>query len=135
MSGFGVLAVQQAIYHKLNNDSTLSALIMGVFDRVPEGTAFPYVTVGEADCRDWSSMTTHGLECEITLGIYSRGGGRKQPLEIMERIYTLLHEGSLSISGHALVQSRFERSEVELLGDGLTYRGRMRLRLYSMEVV
>ncbi len=135
MSGFGVLAVQQAVYDKLNNDSTLSAMVMGVFDRVPEGAAFPYITIGDADSRDWSSMTTYGLECEITLGIYSRGGGRKQPLEIMERLYSLLHEGSLSISGHSLVQSRFERSEVELLSDGLTYRGRMRLRLYSMEVV
>jgi hypothetical protein len=135
MSGFGVLEIQKAVYSKLKNDSTLSAMIMGVYDRVPDGSSFPYVTIGEADCRDWSSVTANGIESELTLFVYSRGGGRKQALEIMERIYALLHEGSFSMTGHSLIQSRFERSDVRLLNDGHTYRGSMGLRLFSMEVI
>ena len=40
-------ALQERIYSTLNGDSTLGALITGVFDGVPDGQALPIVVIGE----------------------------------------------------------------------------------------
>lgn len=125
----GLFALQQAVYTALTGDATLMAMVEGVYDRVPSGVAFPYVVIGEADARDWSSVTTGGLDVRMEVSAFSREGGRKEALAIVARIHTLLHDGSFSITGHTLVQCRMEDSDIRLLGDGLTYRGAMTFRV------
>jgi hypothetical protein len=46
----------------------------------------------------------------------------------MSRIYALLHESSLSVSGASLVNLRFEFSDVIKENDGLTSHGLQRFR-------
>lgn len=128
MSGFSQFELQKAIYQTLAADTHLMTTIAGVYDRVPEGSMFPYITIGEASCRDWSSKTSTGVQIVVTLHVFSRTGGHKQTVEIMERIHTLLHEGSMSLDGHVLVMMRFEFSNVLTQNDGMTYQGVIRLR-------
>lgn len=131
MSGLSLKPVQQAVYNALTGDTTLMGLVSGVYDRVQQNTAYPYVTLGEAEQRVFDTATTQGSEIETTLHVWSREGGRKQALTILERLHTLLHNGSLTISGHALVTMRGQTAGVTLLDDGLTYHGRIGVRIVT----
>ncbi len=129
MSGFALLECQKAIYSRLTGDSTLNAIISGVYDRVPDNTAYPYVTIGNAQWRDWSTQSRQGSEIHLDVHAYSRKGGRKEALDIMARVYALLHDGSLSVTGHHLVMMRCESAQVRQMEDGLSYAGEMNVRL------
>lgn len=134
MSAVAMQAVQQGLYTALNGDSALGALVQGVYDRVPQGSNYPYVVIDDAEAQDFA---TQGLDaCDIAqeLLVYSRSGGRKQTQDILARLHALLHDGSLSLSGHVLVQMRVTRSDMALQNDGKTMRGRMQLRLIVQEV-
>lgn len=131
MSAFGLLEIQKAIYAKLNADTTLMAMVSGVYDRVKENTNYPYVALAEIDSKDWSSQSTAGLESTLTLEVFSRGGGRKECLGVLERLHVVLHDTSLMMTGHQLVQIRFVRGTTQLLSDGLTTRGEIEFRLFT----
>ena len=62
-------------------------MVSGVFDHVPEGQAFPYVTIGESTAADFSTKTEAGQEHTITIHAWSRERGRKETKQILARIY------------------------------------------------
>ena len=128
MANFSHYPLQQAVYGALTGDSTLMTLITGVFDRPPQGTAFPYITIGESNGSDWSSKTTVGMEHILPIYVWSREGGRKQSAQIMERIHTILHQANLTVTGQTLVLMRFIASHILLEDDGWTYQGVMQFR-------
>lgn len=105
------------------------ALVDGVYDRVPDDADFPYVTLGDIGIRDWSGKTFSGSQCSLQLHIHSREGGRKQSMEIMERLYSLLHDNNISVSGQNMVMMRFLSSDIVLEQDGWSYHGNMRFSL------
>ena len=43
----------------------------------------------------------------------------------MHRVHALLHDATPSVSGHDVVDMKFQRSDVALLRDGDGYHGRM----------
>ena len=131
MSDLVLSALQTALYSTLNGDATLSGMIQGVYDHVPQEVSYPYVRIGDATSRMQPSMATQKAVTEMQLFVLSREGGRAEALAIMERITTLLHQQALSISGHSVVQLQQEEASVVLLGDGITYRGQMRLGMVS----
>ncbi len=133
MAAIGHQALQKSIYEKLTEDSELLALISGVFDHVVEGAQMPYVVIGDIQSRDWSSKSTSGSQMLTTLHVFSRGYGRKQASLIMDRIYELLHKGTLTLEGFALVAMRFEFGDVLLEADGITYHGLLRFRAFMEE--
>ena len=128
MSADSSWELQQAIYTALTGDATLMAMIQGVHDHVPQGAAFPYVTVGEATARDWSAVGLNGIEATLILNVWSRARGRKEAKQIMAEMHRILDDANLAVSGHALVDLRFEFSETMLDPDGLTYHGVTRYR-------
>jgi len=123
-------ALQQAMFAKLTNDSALLALLGGlhVWDDVPVRAAFPYVTFAAGAERDWSTGADTGSEHTVTLHVWSRSGGRKETLAIIEALRACLHEAALELSGHQLINLRHESSDVRRDGDGETYQGIVRLR-------
>ncbi|MFW0776993.1 MAG: DUF3168 domain-containing protein [Rickettsiales bacterium] len=129
MTNFSHHALHKAIYQKLTEDATLINAVNGVFDLVPQGQEYPYITIGESTTSDWSTNTTTGTEHLLTIHVWSREGGKKETELLMERIHTLLHDGSLTIDDQTLVLSRFQSSSIELEGDGWTNHGRMRFRM------
>lgn len=125
MANFSHLAVQSAIYELLAGDLILAGLITGVYDRPPQATQFPYITLGDFSVTDWSSKTTQGCEHKFVIHVWSRQGGRKESAQLMERIHTLLHEQNLTVEGHTLILMRFLASAITLENDGWTYHGQM----------
>jgi hypothetical protein len=130
MPTFSHFPLQQAIYQTLTNDSTMMGWVVGVFDRPVQGTAFPYVTIGESTGSDWSTKTTSGMEQNVTLHVWSRQGGRAEAASIMTRIHALLHEVPLSVTGQTLVSMRFTASSIALENDGWTYQGIMKFQAF-----
>jgi len=119
---------RNAIYSKLNDDATLSGLITGVYDDVPEGTAYPYVVIGDDTAVNSGSKTIDGNEHTLNIHVWSRYRGKKEAVEIMERIYTLLHNVDISLSGASLINIRQEFNTVLVDADGITRHGIIRFR-------
>ena len=120
--------LQKAIFDKLDQDGTLQGLVTDVYDFVPESTAFPYVKIGVGSSVDNGTKTLQGNEHTLVIHTFSRYRGSKETKEIMSRIYALLHESSLSVTGASLVNLRFEFSDVIKENDGLTTHGLQRFR-------
>src|SRR5690606_31896521 len=104
--------VQKAVVAALTGDTALMALVSGAYDYISQDAVFPYVSLGEGACRDRSTKTTTGTEVTFVLHVYSREGGHKETLLIMERLHAVLHEAALTLSGHALLSMRFDSSVV-----------------------
>ncbi|RMG71931.1 MAG: DUF3168 domain-containing protein [Chloroflexi bacterium] len=136
----GHIALQNAIYSKLQNDSTLSALVTGVYDDVEQvnasesRTAFPYVVIGDDSYNDWDTDTETGFDVVITVHIWSRYRGRKEVKQIQDAVYTALNRQSLSVSGYAVLDVLYLESESFVDADGETRHGIIKFNV-KMEAV
>lgn len=123
------IQLQKTIFDSLSGDNNLtSTLGATVYDYVPDSSSFPYVKLGEETAIDNGTKSLQGNEHTLVIHSFSRYRGSKQIKEIMSRIYALLHESSLSVSGASLVNLRFEFSDVIKENDGLTSHGLQRFR-------
>ena len=123
MSGDSSWELQQAIYGALTGDSALMAMITGVHDHVPQETAFPYVTIGEASAVDWRTVGHDGMEVTLVLHAWSRERGRREVKLILAEIHRILNDAKLTVPGHVLVWLHFEFSQTMLDNDGATTHG------------
>ena len=122
--------LQKTIFSKLNTDTTIKNTVSAtVHDHVPQGTAFPYIVIGEETMTDDESTKDIDFNnFTLTIHVFSRNRGRKEAKNIMARIYELLHTQSLSVTGATHVNTRFEFSDIIREEDGLTYHGVQRFR-------
>jgi hypothetical protein len=123
-------ALQKGIYQKLAADTTLTELMGGVhiYDDVPQGTAYPYLTLGQSVVRDWSTATEKGQEHVLTLHVWSSAAGRKQAKQIIQAIDEALHDVDLVLEDHSLVNLRFEFADARREPSGEVYHGIIRYR-------
>ena len=122
--------LQKTIFTTLNSDNTITSTYSAtVHDHVPQGTSFPYIVIGEETMTDESSTKTLDFNnFTLTIHIFSRNRGRKEAKQIMARIYELLHNQNLTVTGADHINTRFEFSDVIKENDGLTYHGVQRFR-------
>ncbi len=125
--------IQKAIYLKLTNDATLAALISGVFDKVNQDTAFPYVTIGGNNSVDWGSHTFDGRETTINIHSWSESQGSKEAQSLMFEIHRILHRNTLTVTGHVAILLRNEFEEIMVEDDQITHHGIQRFRLITKE--
>lgn len=125
----GLFALQSRIYATLNGDSNLtSTLGASVYDDVPQGSAYPFVSIGEEQSNEYGTMDLDGMDTALTIHVWSRYDGAKETKDILDRIHTLLHDSSLSVTGFNLVNLRFEFSDIMRDPDGVTRHGVIRFR-------
>jgi len=123
--------LQEALYTRLTGDSTLMALVTGVFDAVPEDTVLPSVVIGEGTTTDNATKTLDMRDYIFQIDVWSAYQGMKEAKNIMQRIYSLLHEyNSLAVSGAILVDLRCEFTTQVLESDGTIRHGIMRFRAF-----
>ncbi|MGE3918018.1 MAG: DUF3168 domain-containing protein [Hyphomicrobiaceae bacterium] len=122
--------MQKAIFQALAEDTGVIAMLGAprIYDDVPQKASFPYLTLGQTAVRDWSTGSEDGDEHILTLHVWSRAEGRRETHELMGALRAALHERSLSLEGHRLVNLRHELSEARREADGDTYHGIVRLR-------
>ena len=128
--GLHTTNVQKAIFSTLSADSSLDSLVGNnkILDDVPQGTNYPYVQIGEETSIDAGLKDKEAQEYTLTIHIWSRYRGNKETKEIAERIYTLLHNGAISVTGASLANIRNEFFTVLIDDDWLTRHGVMRFR-------
>jgi len=124
------VALRAAVHEALNADAALVALLGGpkVFDEPPPGTAFPYVTLGEASVADFSTGEARCEEHRFTLHVWSRQGGHREAHLIAGALLTALDDAALALPGHRLVNLRFAVADVRREADGRTYHALVRFR-------
>lgn len=124
------LALQKRIYDTLSIDTVLTnTYSANTFDYVQDNFAnFPYIKIGEETLVDNGTKDLQGNEHTLVIHTFSRYRGSKEVKEIMARIYDLLHESNLTVSGFSLVNLRFEFSDIIKENDGLTTHGLQRFR-------
>jgi hypothetical protein len=123
-------SLQQSIFAALTADAALTALIGPgrIYDDVPQGSALPYLTLGQSTARDWSTATSDGTEHILTLHVWSNAKGKKQAHEVLAAVRSALHDQPLTLAGHRLVNLRHEFSEARRSPDGETIHGTARFR-------
>ena len=128
--GLHTTNVQKAIFSTLSADSSLDSLVGNnkILDDVPQGTNYPYVQIGEETSIDAGLKDKEAQEYTLTIHIWSRYRGNKETKEIAERIYTLLHNGAISVTGASLANIRNEFFTILIDDDGITRHGVMRFR-------
>lgn len=122
------LQLQKTVFDTLDGDSNLQSKVSDVYNFVPQNTTYPYVQVGDDSMADNSTKNLDGNIHSIMIHTWSRYRGDKEAKEIMARIYELLHNSSLSVSGASLVNARFETSDILNDPDGITKHGVQRFR-------
>lgn len=122
-------AFQSALFTKLSTDSNLtSTLGATVRDDFPDGTAYPFVQIGNDTAVDYSTKTEDGSEVTVNIDVWSRFRGSQEIKNIMDRIHSLLHNQDLTVSGTNLINLRFEFADAIRDPDGITRHGIMRFR-------
>ena len=123
--------LQKTIYSTLENANITDEAgnaIAGVFDDVPEGTAYPYIVIGDDTATNISTKDKDIHEHTLNIHIWSQYRGRRDIKDIMKQVHDTLHDSSLSVTGDSLVNMRQEFQTTLLEGDGLTRHGVMRFR-------
>lgn len=106
-----MLLVQTAVYARLKNDGTLTGMISGVYDYVPEKAAYPFVVIGEALETPDNRHGGFGRQTVVTLHVWSRYQGYAQVLRIGARVTELLDHQPLALPGLDWIATRFEFSQ------------------------
>ncbi len=123
--------LQKSVFSALNGASITDAggsAITGVFDDVPQDTAYPYIVIGEETASNISTKTLDMHEHTLTIHTWSQYRGRKEIKVIMEQIYDTLNNASLSVSGGQAVNMKQEFLTTLVDADGITRHGIMRFR-------
>jgi hypothetical protein len=123
------LALQKAIFAALIADAAVAALVGDrIYDAAPRDAAFPYLAFGPARLADWSTGSEAGSEHRFLVHAWSRKRGKRETFAIAEAVGAVLHDQSLELDGHALVNLRLETTDVIRDPDGITWHGVLRFR-------
>lgn len=123
------VALQQAIFDRLNAFAALTALIDAVRDHVPQDAVFPYVVIGEDTGIPLDTHSSSGSDTTATIHTWSRERGKKETKEIQRQIYLALHRFDLVVAGVDTVDCEWEFAESFIDEDGLTRHGVQRFRI------
>src|SRR4051812_27062870 len=94
-------ALQAGIYNRLTGYSALTTALGGskVYDHVPQGTAAPYVVIGDDTATDWDTKSKAGWELTVTVHVWDfQKAGRKSVKAILSAIHDALHQQEANIT-------------------------------------
>lgn len=114
MTNVALQAIQPALYSKLTSDGVLMGMVTGVYDAPPQNAAMPYVTLGEGTATLLPQLVSQISECQMEVRVWTAGPGRKSALAILNRLYGLLHQSSLTLSGFTLMSMQCTQAETAI---------------------
>lgn len=129
----GAWELQAAIYNRLASDTALASLGFAVYDDVPQGSAYPFIIVGEESSTDDGGKDYQALNRSIIVHTFSRYAGSKETKDALAIVYDLLHEQPLTVTDQQVVLLRHDfMGPIQVEGDGLTRHGVMRFRALTV---
>lgn len=120
------LAVQKAI-----KDALASALsgVAAVYDYVPQGAAYPYVTIDRMDAVTDDFLASRKDERFVYLNVWSQYRGQKEVLEILSEMESALHQQRLFLQAGRSIACDVIRQNTRREPDNLTFMGNMTVRV------
>lgn len=112
-------ALQTAIYQRLT-----SQISVPVFDSVPQGTTYPYVTIDSLKSDDRSPIFGQKRDLRMLyLSVWSDYPGQAEVHRINAEVAASLHQVRLPLAEGRAVSIRIIRTESDRDADGVTYQG------------
>jgi hypothetical protein len=125
MNALALLQVQQGLYGKLSGDGVLMGMINALYDQVPERAQFPYAIIGDGAFAPLRTHVPLAGNCSMRIRVYSQKPGRKEVLRILDRIYGLLHLGTLTLVESITLSLHITQVKSQLLNDQRTIEGEL----------
>lgn len=93
-----------------------------IFDQVPEGAAFPYVTLGDEQLLDAGNSCDDGWEVFSDIHIWSRprSGSKAEAKDLAAAVIQRTVNGPLVVAGFTVVSARLETQRSFRDPDGKT---------------
>jgi len=127
--------VQSAVFAVLSGNAALTSLLANgansVCDHVPQGTAFPYIAIGETNTAE---IEGGAFSVIFSIHTYSKSSGMNETKQIMSAIYDCLHDADFAIPNQNLVLCLMQSSSAELESDGKTRHGIQQFKIITEEV-
>jgi hypothetical protein len=101
--------LQKAIFGHLSADAALTTLLGGakIYDRPAESASLPYITFGITRVLDAGTASEEGQEHLMTLHAWSRKGGRKEAMSLMDGVQIRLQSLGPVHEGMRIILLRF----------------------------
>lgn len=131
-----IVGLQEQIFTKLDSSVDLGAVVVGVYDEVPQfndsgnNANYPYVVIGEDTTVEWDTDTETGFEVVTTIHVWSRYSGLKETKQIQKLIYNILNRTELIIPDYCTLALDFVGADSFLDTDGLTRHGVQTFRTF-----
>jgi hypothetical protein len=107
-----------------------SILSVTVWDAVPQGTNYPYVTLDSMVSANEDFLNSRINTRFVYLGIWSRAYGQAEIMDIMSQI-DAINEQPLALSTGSVVSVRVDNTRTVRDSDNLTYQGQVTLRIIT----
>jgi len=122
-------------------DAALQALMGGAvafYDHTPERAEMPYIVGDEPQSAEWDVTPTEtddgfGKEHRIMLHVWSAYEGRKEVSAILRRLEEIYRDFAPALTGHRLINIRFQMSDRLRDPDGQAYHGVIQFRAVTEE--
>lgn len=125
------LDLQRAIVTRLKSDTDLQALISNpirLFQDVPPGPTFPYLTIGQSQRIPDEAECIPGSIVFTDLNFYTRAPGYEQVKLIGAVLVEALHDATLTLSEHWCRQIKVDNEQYFVAPDNLTKHGLLTFR-------
>lgn len=127
-------ALQQAVFEALVSDTPLLAVLpdgaVGVSAFARVGQNFPYVVIEVVSSQPVPVKGAILDECAVTCAVYSQQAGGGEARQVMALLAQAL-QTSLDVVGYSVVLQQERSAQVQLMSDGVTYRGEHVLRVVT----
>jgi Protein of unknown function (DUF3168) len=118
------LELQGEILKRLKADAAVTALVNGrIYDAVPQGAAFPYVSFGPCDATADDAECIDGLDIFQQIDCWSRGVGYPEVKKIADAVRSCLDDAPLPLPTNGLVFLEHRQTQTRRDPDGLTSHG------------
>lgn len=118
------LELQGSLFNNLLADAGVTALVGNrIYDRVPQNTQFPYISIGEFQTVDDGAECVDGVEVFADLHVWSRSAGQVQAKQIASAIRRVIHDQAFPVAGFNLVDIRHRDTRFLQDPDGETTHG------------
>lgn len=124
------VALQTKIYTLLSADTTIVTTYgCDVYDHAPDNEPYPFIVIGEDSLDEFGAHDFDGFTVTIDIHTWTQAEGKRACKLIQDRIYALLHEADLALTGQKTISLRGGLQTTILDPDGRTYHGVNRFNL------
>lgn len=120
------LALHKALFGALRD-----ALSVPVYDAVPQGTPYPYVTVDTSIAQNADLLVERYDERFFFINVWSEHRGQEQVLAIMGEIDAALHNKRFTLDSGSIISMSIDRAFTRRDADNVTFQGQVTVRVFT----